>query len=387
MSVDETGRRADTRARGVYLAGRFNSGWFCMDRDRIERGGFLLFLAGITLATLYIAWPFLPPLFWALLAAIMFQPLNRRMLILLRGRKNYAALASLLIITVAVLVPAMVIGTMVIDQATGIYLALQGQEIDAGTIFDRVHDGLPTRMQVLLDNSGYGEFEMLRDKVTEIARDSVGLIATRALAIGGGALGFVLSFGVGLYVTYFLLRDGRAIGHAVRRALPMPPDVSRQVVDRFVAIIRATIKGSVVVGLVQGALGAITFWIAGLPAAVLFGMLMAIFSLLPALGPAIVWLPAAVYLLAIGDIWQGVLVIVSGVAVIGMADNVLRPILVGRDTGIPDWIILVSTLGGIAAFGVSGIVAGPLVAGLFLSGWAILHPAKDDEVTGPAPAI
>lgn len=358
-----------------------------MDRDRIERGGFLLFLAAITLATVYIAWPFLPPLFWALLAAIMFQPLNRRMLILLRGRKNYAALASLLIITVAVLVPAMVIGTMVIDQATGIYLALEGQEIDAGMIFDRVHDGLPARMQVLLDNSGYGEFEMLREKVTEIVRDSAGLIASRALAIGGGALGFVLSFGVGLYVTYFLLRDGRAIGHAVRRALPMPPDVSRQVVDRFVAIIRATIKGSVVVGLVQGALGAITFWIAGLPAAVLFGMLMAIFSLLPALGPAIVWLPAAVYLLAIGEFWQGVLVIVSGVAVIGMADNVLRPILVGRDTGIPDWIILVSTLGGIAAFGVSGIVAGPVVAGLFLSGWAILHPAADDEGAGPAPAI
>lgn len=364
-------------------------GVICMhkgrDRDRIERGGFLLFLAAITAATLYIAWPFLPPLFWALLAAIMFQPLNRRMLLILRGRKNYAALASLLIITVAVLVPAMVIGTMVVDQATGIYLALQDQQFDAGTIFDRVRDGLPARMQILLDNSGYGEFEMLRDKVTEIARDSVGLIATRALAIGGGALGFVLSFGVGLYVTYFLLRDGRAIGHAVRRAMPMPPEVSRQVVDRFVAIIRATIKGSVVVGLVQGALGAITFSIAGLPAAVLFGLLMAIFSLLPALGPAIVWLPAAIYLLAIGDIWQGVMVIVSGVAVIGMADNVLRPILVGRDTGIPDWIILVSTLGGIAAFGISGIVAGPVVAGLFLSGWAIMHPPIEGEAGEPAP--
>ena len=103
---------------------------------------------------------------------------------------------------------------------------------------------------------------------------------------------------------------------------------------------------------------------------------MAIASLLPAVGPAIVWVPAAIYLLATGAIWQGIVVIVSGVALIGMIDNVLRPILVGRDTGIPDWLILVTTLGGIALFGLSGIVIGPLVAGLFLAGWGILSEQR-----------
>ena len=127
---------------------------------------------------------------------------------------------------------------------------------------------------------------------------------------------------------------------------------------------------------VQGALGAITFWIAGVPSALLFGVLMAIVSLLPAVGPALIWGPVAIYLLATGEIWQGIVVIASGVAVIGLADNLLRPMLVGRDTGIPDWVILVSTLGGIALMGLAGIVIGPLVAGLFIASWAILREER-----------
>jgi len=340
--------------------------------NRIDRGGFLLLLALLCAGLLFIVWPFMPALFWAVLAAIMFQPLFQKILARLDGRRNTAALATLGVITVAVIVPALIIGTMIVDQATDIYVALRDQQFDAGMIFAQVRDGLPGRVQVMLGNAGYAEFEPLRDKVTELVSESIGLIATHALAIGGGALGFVLSFGVGLYVTYFLLRDGETMGPKVRDALPMDQDRARALAASFVSIIRATIKGSVVVGLVQGALGAITFWIAGLPAAMLFGLLMAIFSLLPALGPAIIWLPAAIWLLATGAIWQGVFVIVSGIAIIGMADNVLRPILVGRDTGIPDWIILISTLGGIAAFGVSGIVAGPVVAGLFLAAWPML---------------
>lgn len=199
------------------------------------------------------------------------------------------------------------------------------------------------------------------------------------MSIGGSAVGFVLAFGIGLYVTYFLLRDGKDIGPKLTATLPMERNVAEQLVERFLVIVRATVKGSMVVGLVQGALGAATFWIAGVSSAVLFGLLMAIFSLLPALGPAIVWLPVAIWLLASGAIWQGVVVIASGVLVIGMADNLLRPILVGRDTGIPDWLILVTTLGGIATMGLLGIVAGPLAGGLVIAGWSILREQREGQ--------
>jgi predicted PurR-regulated permease PerM len=163
--------------------------------------------------------------------------------------------------------------------------------------------------------------------------------------------------------------------------------VTTRLVDRFIAVTRATIKGSVIVGLVQGALGAITFALVGLPAALLWGLLMAVASLLPAIGPAIIWAPVAIYLFATSAIWQAVVVIVSGVLVIGSADNVLRPILVGRDTGIPDWVVLVTTLGGIELLGLSGIVVGPVVAALFITAWQIMteqRAASDGTEQVPA---
>lgn len=344
-----------------------------------DHGGLLLFLALVTLAFVYVAWPFASALLWAALAAIMFQPLYLSILRRLRGHENRAALATLLIITVAVIVPALAIGSIIVDQAMQIYLALQEQRIDASVYFDEAFERLPARLRAMLDASGYGEFDTLQARISHFLRDSLGLIATHAVAIGSNAFAFVLSFGVGLYVTYFLLRDGRRLGPVVRDALPLEAPVAARLAERFVAIVRATIKGSIVVGLVQGALGAITFSIVGIPSAVLFGVLMAILSLLPAVGAAIVWAPVAVYLLLTGSIWQGVVVIASGVLVIGMVDNLLRPILVGRDTGIPDWIILVATLGGIAAFGLSGIVIGPVIAGLFLASWSIFRDQRNEQ--------
>jgi len=343
---------------------------------RIERNGFFLFLALVTLGLLLIILPFARPLLWAVLAAIMFQPLYRTMLARLRGHANRAAVATLAIITFAVILPTFFIGSAVIDEAMGVFAAFQEGRIDVAGWFEEIHDALPANLRRVVDAAGWGDLAALRARAQEFAGESIGIIAERAMAIGGSAFGFVLSFGVFLYVTYFLLRDGARITPELLAGLPLERGVADRLAERFLSIVRATIKGSIVVGLVQGALGAVTFWIVGVPSALLFGLLMAIASLLPALGPALVWVPVAVWLLATGAIWEGVVVIFSGVAVIGMADNLLRPVLVGRDTGIPDWIILVTTLGGIAVVGLSGIVLGPLAAGLFLSAWGILREER-----------
>ena len=348
------------------------------------QGGFLLFLGLITLALVYVAWPFASALLWAVLAAIMFQPLYQWILRRLGGRENRAAIATLLIITVAIVVPGIAIGNVIVGQVLQIYGALQGEGIGAAVYFDRIHDSLPARLRAMLDASGYGEFEVLQARVAGFLRDSLGLIARHALEIGGNAFAFLLAFAVGLYVTYFLLRDGRRLAGEVRATLPLEAPVAERLAASFVAIVRATIKGSVVVGLVQGMLGTITFWIVGFPSAVLLGVLMAIFSLLPAVGPAIVWVPIGTYLLVTASIWQGVVVIGSGALIVGMADNLLRPVLVGRDTGIPDWLVLVTTLGGIAAFGLSGIVVGPVIGGLFLAGWSIHREQRQARVVGEA---
>ena len=346
-------------------------------KARIEHGGFLLFLALISLAALFVVLPFWGPLLWATLAAIMFQPLHRWFLARRPGKDSQAAGLTLLVIFIAVIIPTLWIGSRVVAEATRLVLAFREGRIDVAMYFEQVVAALPAGLQANLDESGFGDFGDLMERAQEFLQASLGLIAQQALAIGGSVFGFVLSFAIGLYVSFFLIRDGRAMGQTILAALPMDKRIAERLAERFLGIVRATIKGSVVVGLVQGALGAITFWIVGIPSVLLLGVVMAIASLLPALGPAIVWGPAAIYLLATGAIWQGVVVLVSGVALIGMADNVLRPILVGRDTGIPDWLILVTTLGGIALMGLSGIVVGPLVAGLFLAGWSILAEQRE----------
>ena len=355
-------------------------------RRRLENGGYLLFLALVTIAFVAVIWPFVMPILWAVLAAIMFQPLynwfQRRI-----GGTNRAAIMTLLVITVAVIIPAFLIGGVVVEQATSVVVAFREGRIDVRALFDSIHGALPTRIREYVDLEGYGTADLVQQRAQELALESSGLIAQQALAITGSVVGLALSFGVGLYVAYFLLRDGRDLGERVLSHMPVARHRAEMLAERFLSIVRATIKGSIVVGLVQGALGAATYWIVGMPSIVLLGLLTALFSLLPAIGPAIVWGPIAIYLLATGYVWQGVVVIISGVAVIGMADNLLRPILVGRDTGIPDWMVLISTLGGIALMGLAGIVVGPMVAGLFLAGWSILNTGVAIETpAGTVPA-
>lgn len=347
-------------------------------RHRVENGGLILFLALITIGLTLVVSSFIGALLWAALAALLFQPLFQWLLARLPQRRNMAAAVTILIITVAVVIPALVIASLVVDQAAGVYGQMRSGQINFATYFQQMHDALPLRIQHLLDNSGFGSFERVQARISQVVGSSASTIARRAFSIGANAAAFLLAFGVGLYATFFLLRDGERIGPAVVRALPLEPVVAARLADKFVAVVRATIKGSGVVALVQGALGAITFAIVGLPAALLWGMLMAIAALLPAVGPAIIWAPVALYLLTTGAIWQAVVVILSGVLVIGLADNILRPRLVGRDTGIPDWLVLVTTLGGIELMGLSGIVVGPLAGALFITGWQILTEQRQE---------
>jgi predicted PurR-regulated permease PerM len=360
----------------VWRDSRTGTSYMTIRRQHVENGGLILFLTLITVALLLVVSGFIGALLWALLAALLFQPIFQRFSQRWPGRRNMAAALTLLVITVAVVIPAIILASMVVDQAAGVYQQMRGGQIDFARYFKQMHDALPMRLQQWLDSAGLSSLERAQARVTATLSNSASTLTRQALSIGANAAAWLLAFGVGLYVTFFLLRDGERIGPAVVRALPLDREVATRLADKFVAVVRATVKGSGVVALVQGALGAVTFWIVGLPAALLWGVLMAVAALLPAIGPAIIWGPVAAYLLATGAIWQAAVVIASGVFVIGLADNVLRPILVGRDTGLPDWLVLVTTLGGIDLLGLSGIVVGPVVGALFLTGWDVLSEQR-----------
>lgn len=351
------------------------------DTTTLEHWSFLLIIAAVSVLLVWVAWPFAGPLLWSALAAIMFQPLYKWCLKKTRGRRNIAASLTLLIIFVAVLLPALWIGSLVVSEAVNLVNQLRADPIDLGSLFEDTFALLPEPIQRMATDFNLTDAQVMQGRIEGLLGESAGLIAQQAVSIGSGALGFVLSFSIGLYVLFFLLRDGSRIGETILHSAPVEREIADRLAGRFLGVVRAVIKGSGVVGLVQGALGGIMLAIAGVPSALLLGVLMAILALIPAVGTALVWAPAGIWLILSGEVWTGVFVLAAGFIIISSVDNVLRPILVGRDTGIPDWIILITTLGGISIAGFAGIVLGPLVAGLFLASWSILQEqrAEDEE--------
>jgi len=209
------------------------------------------------------------------------------------------------------------------------------------------------------------------------------------LGIGQDTLDFVVAFFVMLYLLFFLLRDGAGLSQSIARAIPLYERQTQRLLGQFVTVVRATVKGNIVIALIQGVLGGLAFWVLGLPAPLLWGALMALLSLLPAVGAALVWIPVALYYLATGSLWAAAGLTAWGVLAIGLVDNVLRPILVGKDTNLPDYLVLVTTIGGIAVFGLNGFVIGPVIAALFLAAWDLFGAERQRagrDVRTPAPA-
>jgi predicted PurR-regulated permease PerM len=201
------------------------------------------------------------------------------------------------------------------------------------------------------------------------------------LNIGQSTFEFVVNVAIMLYLLFFLFRDGNALSRRVKDAIPLRTELRDALLEKFTVVIRATVKGSLLVAMAQGALGGLMFWMLGIHAALLWAVLMAFLSLLPAIGAGLVWVPVAIYFLATGAIWQGLGLIAYGVLVIGLVDNVLRPFLVGKGTKLPDYVVLISTLGGIEVFGLNGFVIGPLIAAIFMVTWEIFAASR--RTSGP----
>jgi predicted PurR-regulated permease PerM len=236
---------------------------------------------------------------------------------------------------------------------------------------------LPAWVIDLLSRFGLGDLDAVQRRITEGMLQGSRFLATQAVNIGQVTFGLLVGLAVMLYLLFFLLRDSESLQRRLKNAIPLRNDRLAALAEKFNVVIRATVKGNIVVAIVQGALGGLIFWLLGIHGPVMWAVVMAVLSLLPAVGAALVWLPVAIYLLATGSLWQGVGLIAYGVLVIGLVDNVLRPLLVGKDTRMPDYVVLISTLGGIAIFGINGFVIGPVIAAMFIAVWGIFAASGD----------
>ena len=196
------------------------------------------------------------------------------------------------------------------------------------------------------------------------------VIARQALSFGQVTVDFLLGVFVMLYLLFYLLRDGDTLLGYVQRAIPLPPEQQQVLASSFTATVRGVLKGDLVVAVVQGIFGGLIFWILGIGTPILWGALIAVYPSVACARHCLgLQVPAAIYLLLTGSVWKGVALLAFGTLVISTIDNVLRPVLVGTDVKMPSYVVLVSSLGGIAIFGVNGLVIGPLLAALFLTVW------------------
>src|SRR5512145_2208651 len=322
----------------------------------LEDKTFLFLIIEVSLAFGWILWPYSGAILWATVLAIVFAPLYRRLSRFVRRRRTLAALITLLIIVLIVILPLTLITSLLLQEGVSLYERIQSGELNIGRYFQQVFGALPGWMTDLLDRFGLTNLGLMQERLSSGLMKGTQFLAAQALSIGQNTFEFVVNLFIVLYLLFFLLRDGDGLSKRIRDAIPLRAEQQHDLFTKFTAVIRATIKGSIVVALVQGALGGLIFWFLGVHAPVLWAVMMAFLSLLPAVGAGLVWLPVALYLMATGEMGAGIGLTLYGVLVIGLVDNMMRPLLVGKDIKMPDYLVLISTLGGMAVFGINGFV-------------------------------
>lgn len=347
-----------------------------MNENALHYKTLLLLLVLVTVAFVWILLPFYGAVFWAVILGILFTPLQRRLRMRFGWQRNLTSLFTLTVCLVIAILPVIFIVTLLVQEVATLYRNIESGEIDLAGYLTQFKDSLPRYLQRLLDRSGVGDLNGLRDNIAKGLMRGSQYLATQAFSFGQGTFEFLVSFFIMLYLLFFFLRDGPELVRNIRLAVPLADAQKRRLQLRFTRVVRATVKGNLLVAATQGALGGLIFWFLDIPSALLWAVVMGFLSLLPAVGAAVIWVPVAMYFLLAGTLWKGVVLLLFGVFVIGLVDNVLRPILVGRDTKMPDYLILVSTLGGMAVFGLNGFVIGPMVAALFISTWGLFTSTK-----------
>lgn len=348
-------------------------------RGRNFRNAFVLLLVAlISLLALAISWPFLTPLILGAMLAGLSHPLYRWLTRCFRGRTSLASLTTLLILVVLAVGPLGAFAGLVIGQALEVSekaIPWLREHFGPSSEFD-VHNWLVSRFPVLAPY--VPEQQTIIDNLGLAAKSAGGFMVAAASRVTAGTAVFLLNTFVMLYAMFFFLRDGKVIVEKVFYYMPLRHEDELQMVERFTSVTRATIKGTVIIGIIQGTLAGLALWAAGINGAAFWGTIMVILSVIPGVGSALVWVPAVVYLFATDQTLAAILVTAWCAAVVGTIDNVLRPSLVGKDAKMPDLLILVGTLGGLFLFGPIGFIAGPLVFGLFLTVWEIYGAAFRD---------
>ena len=326
---------------------------------------YYLLLAVITVLFVSIIFDFAAPILWSIVVSIFFYPVYEKFL-LMTNKKSLSSILSLILILLLVIIPSIAMLGLIGNELISFINSYEKQS------FEAYMQMIPEESLInkILGSLGLNIAE-LTEKLDDFLITAIKIFYESISKISANIINFFISLFIFIYLTFFFLRDGEKILQTCMDSFPMNNDDEIYLLNEFRKTTRATIKGTVTVALAQGFLGYLTLLLLGIEGALIWGAVMALLSIVPAVGTIIVWLPIALVLFANGAIMDAILLIFSGIFIIGMIDNILRPILISKETKIPDYLILLTTIGGISIFGITGFILGPIIASLFISIWSL----------------
>ena len=330
---------------------------------------FIILLTAVSLLFATLIIDFILPIFWAIVLTILFSPINRYFENII-NKPALTSLCTIILISLIVLAPFFLILTAVAEDVLTIVESIEAGEINFEKFLISISQLLPVLTE-RINALGY-DTNTLIGQLNNIILGTSQYALSLIMSAGENILRFLLLTFIMIYLLFFFLKDGDQIIARCINAFPLEDNQERFLIEKFSTVTKATVKGTIIVGVTQGAIGGLTFILLDIKAAVLWGVLMAFFSILPGIGTAIIWFPAACILFFSGAWLKGSILLLVGFFIIGLIDNFLRPYLVGKETKLPDYLILLTTLGGVSLVGLSGFVIGPIIAALFITLWSLL---------------
>jgi predicted PurR-regulated permease PerM len=352
--------------------------------DRFRKGFLILLVVAITAAFLAMIEGFLMTILVAAIVTGLLYPIYTSLLTRVGGRRPLASAATMLIGLVLIGGPLLIVVGLVTSEA------LRVSDNVAPRVKELINE--PTALAHLMERIPfYDRLEPYRAQILQKAGELVGSLGSFLVSslsdTTKGTVNFIFQFFMFLYTMFFLLMDGPQMLRTLLKHLPLEDHEQERMLEKFVSVSRATLRGTLVIGIIQGGLGGLAFWAVGIDGAMFWGTIMVVLSVLPVVGGALVWVPAAIVLALTGHLIQAIGLTLFCSVVVGSIDNLLRPWLVGRDTQMLDLMILFSTLGGIAFFGPIGFIVGPILAALFVTSWDIFADAFRDSLPGTSTLV
>jgi predicted PurR-regulated permease PerM len=326
---------------------------------------FFILLGAVTLLFLYLLKPFFFPIFWAIVIAGIVRPLYQRINRRLQS-PNLSMTIIFLFIAVILLLPLGTVGKLAFTESLQLYETLKPGTRSIDQNFQHIISAIADNP---LADSLHIDKVFLSEKIAEIVRSIANYIFVNLKELTQNTLGLLVMLAIMLYTLFFFIRDGDKFLQSAIRIFPLGMGRERLLFERFILTVRSTLKVTLIIGGIQGVLGGILFLITDIEGALIWGLLMILMAVVPVVGCSIIWAPAGIMMLISGYIWEGLLILGTGVVVISMIDNVLRPILIGKDVAMHPLLIFLSTLGGIVIFGFSGFVIGPIITSMLLAIW------------------